>query len=67
MAYRKIDARWRYQHCRDIGVAADYCILQFRHKDAVWRTAATCHPSAIAVFKTDGVKAHIDLLKLART
>jgi hypothetical protein len=64
MAYRKISENWRYQHCREIGVDDDYCILQFRYKDG-WKSVATCHPAAIAVFRASGVKSRPDLLKLS--
>jgi hypothetical protein len=65
MAYKAISPKWRYQHCREIGVAADYCILQFRYAETGWRTVATCHPAAIEHMKRDGVQAHIELIKLA--
>lgn len=64
MAYRKISEKWRYRHCSDIGVKADYCILQFRYVERGWTTIATCHPSAIPYLKRDGIKEHVGLLKL---
>ena len=64
MAYKTLAPRWRYRHCSEIGVAADYCILQFQYKDAGWKTVATCHPAAVAVLKAEGVKARADLIKI---
>lgn len=63
MAYSKIDAKWRNRPCTDIGVDADYHILEFKHKDG-WRVVGTCHSAAIALFKRDGVKANAELIKL---
>jgi len=63
MAWKNLESRWRWQHCRDIGVAADYCILQFNYVESGWRSVATCHPAAIDAFKKEGVKARADLLK----
>lgn len=63
--FRKISDRFRYRHCREIGVDADYCIVQFRYKDRGWASVGTCHPTAIAAFKRDDVKAHAELLRLS--
>jgi len=65
MAWKKISDRWRFQHCGALGVAADYCVLQFKYADRGWGSVATCHPAAIEVFKREGVKARADLLKLS--
>lgn len=63
MAFKKISKRWRYRHCSDLGVRADYCIVEYRYTEAGWRSVATCHPSTIDLLKKDGVKAHRALLK----
>ena len=65
MAYRVLAPKWRYRHCSDLGVDADYCILEFRYAERGWVTVATCHPSAIPLLKTDGVKAHLDLVRMS--
>ena len=64
MAYKKIEDKWRHRPCTDIGVDADYHILEFKYKDGGWRTVGTCHRAAIDVSKRDGVKAHAELIKL---
>lgn len=69
MGKKKLDDKWRYFHCSEIGVRADYCVLQYKHAaDADrpgWTTVATCHPSAIPLLKADGVRAHLDLIKIS--
>jgi hypothetical protein len=65
MAKKKLNDKWRYFHCADLGVRGDYCVLQYRFADDGWTTVATCHPAAIPVLKADGVRAHIDLIKVS--
>jgi hypothetical protein len=64
MTYRMIENKWRHRPCTDIGVDADYHILEYKYKDGGWRVVGTCHSASIAVFKRDGVKPNAELIKL---
>lgn len=62
-----IDKLWRAKHCSEIGVDADYIILQRKFRADSdrpgWQTVGTAHSACLALFKADGVKAHAELIR----
>ncbi|WP_114944414.1 hypothetical protein [Microvirga calopogonii] len=65
LEFRPLIDKTVWRHCRQLGVAADYCIL-YQRADGFdgWSPFATCAPETIERIKRDGLRAHAALLKL---
>ena len=71
MAYAKLGPRFRWRHCRDIGVNAEYGILEFRFKEDGFRTVGTFNLSWLPLMKANAkdlrswLKENADAIKWA--
>jgi hypothetical protein len=65
LEFRPLTEKTVWRHCRQLGVAADYCILYQRAEGFDgWSPFATCAPEDIDLIRRDGIRAHAALLKL---
>lgn len=72
MKTTNLNLRFRWFHCREIGVDADYGILQFKFKDTGFSTVGTFNLAWLPQFKAnadnlrDWLKENTDAVKWAR-